>query len=199
MGLAEFVPPICQFDFNGFEMPFPRFRPVLAPDFGHGDCAGADFQPAFLDPLQSGGDFITDSRNRPLFAKGGNRAHTGFYMKIRRSGAVQDRAQRFGNGVLGFTRRGDGNPPEHFVFHLSVGRESSRAAINLQVRARQSLAPPIGFHNKSRHGVKLSNSTSAMCGCNATRVTLAYSISNWLVFGSGKSRRMASIMRITPP
>ena len=96
----------------GFEMPFPRFRPVLAPDFGNSDFAGTDFQTAILNPFQSDRNFFADFCNRPLFAKDGDGAQAGFYMEIGGNGTLQNRAKRFHNGIFGFARRGDGNPPE---------------------------------------------------------------------------------------
>src|SRR5450759_2034995 len=57
----------------------------------------------------------------------------------------------------------------------------------------------IGTATPSRHGVKLSSSISFRCGCSATCVTLAYSISNELVLGSGSSSNMASLLRMPTP
>ena len=45
-------------DFNGLEMPFPRFRPIFAPDFCQRDLAGANFQSAAFDLTQPGKDFF---------------------------------------------------------------------------------------------------------------------------------------------
>ena len=49
-------------NFDGFEMPFPRFSPVFTAHFLNGDFAGADFQPAIPDLAQTGMDLGAPSR-----------------------------------------------------------------------------------------------------------------------------------------
>ena len=45
-------------DFDWFEMPFPRCRPIFMAHLRDRDFAGADFQSAVFNPLQSGRNFF---------------------------------------------------------------------------------------------------------------------------------------------
>src|ERR1017187_9660366 len=172
-GLAEFVPPTLKPYFDGLEMPFPRFGPVFTAHFRNCDFAGTSFQPAIFNLVQPNADFCAPFSRPGRFspAIGRDRAHAGFQVEIGRNRLTGHRAEKFRNRVFGLRRRNDGNAPERLSFHVMP----------------------------SRHGVKLSSSISFRCGCSATCVTLAYSISNELVLGSGSSSKMASSMRMTPP
>lgn len=144
-------------------------------NFCNGDFAGTDFKPAIFDALQARGNFFVNFFNRPSFAKNGNCAYAGFDVAVARNGAVQNRAEHLRNGVFGFARRGDGNSPKRFVFHFQF---LYLLVLVLVLEPKARTKDEDDYQAQSRHGVKLSNSTSAMCGCNATCVTLAYSISN---------------------
>ena len=54
-------------DFDGFEMPFPRFGPVFAAHFRQRDLAGAGFQPAMIDLFQAGEQISADLLRRSRF------------------------------------------------------------------------------------------------------------------------------------
>src|SRR5665213_374584 len=161
----------CSADFNRFEMLFPRFRPVLAFYFRDFNFSGANLKSIIFDLLQSASDFATNFFREWLVAENTDAADAGFKIEASCGCFAGQRGKQFSDGILGFLRSRDGNFPKLFRLHAT----------------------------KSRHGVKFSSSISAMCGCSATCVMLAYSMSKWFVLGSGSLSKMASIMRMTPP
>lgn len=231
-------------------MPLPGFGPVFPPHPGQDDFAGTNFQSAATDSPQSGGNVRTGFSWKTCLSLEINRhrADAGFDVEINGRWLIEGGAYQFGDGIFRLGRRGDENFPKQFMFHLSVGRASSRAVtlkndpchsspavgpnfLNLARNLRKnrfdgirsaehrpgslgkSVAPrrdgarrsdfadfSAVFHlTQSRQGVKLSSSISFNSGCKATCVTLVYSISNEFIFGSGRSSKIDSIMRMTPP
>ena len=162
-------------DLNRLEMPFPRFRPVLAPHFGDFDFAGAEVQAAAFDLIQAGGNFFREGcAPKWIFrAECAHDADLGFEIEIA-------------------TEAGENAPSS------SATASSASSVVVTEIRQRVlfvSCCPP----RQIAPGREIHQLDLVMCGCRATCVTLVYSMSNAPVLGSGRSSSSASIMRMTPP
>ena len=93
---------------------------------------GPIFSPQLLIRLSPAEMFFADfaRQTRFLLEINCDRADAGFDVEIRRSGQAENRAKHFRDGVFRFGRRGDGNSPERFAFHVSSFSSSSSSKLH---------------------------------------------------------------------
>ena len=134
-------------NFNGLEMPFPRFGPIFPAHFQQSDPAAAGIQPATVDSLQAGEKGLANFA-RPdgfLLKISRDRAGAGLQVEIDRNRLAEGCAERFSDGILGFGCRDDGNAPERFgcLHFLKWWGERPREPLwHCENRLAGSLAPP---------------------------------------------------------